>query len=137
MAFLEPKTLQLGENLLLDVRPGSDEIRVRMIGVGGREVACTIKKTDLWSAVFAIMDGKQQDDLMPVRQTTMMTMERMNVVRVKRDLKKGDILKFKTTFDVPLAVVESLKGQLLPSGVAARSVAGETIHTPSTEALKG
>lgn len=131
MALTEPKTIQIGDSLLLDVVPGREDLQVRMVTPTG-EFKTTVKKVDLWAAVFAIVDGKMQDDLMPVRQTQMVTFERMHHVRVKRDLKKGDVLKFKTKVDVPLTIVESLKG-MLPEGAAS---GGPTIHTGGGD-LKG
>lgn len=126
MAIKEPTTIQIGQGMLLDVRPDSDEIQLRVLTATG-EHRERIKKVDLWAAVFAIMDGKMQDDLMPVRQTQMMTFDRVHMVRVKRDLKKGDVLKFRTKIDIPLTIVESLKG-MLPEGQAG-VIAQPTIHT--------
>lgn len=126
MSLTEPKTIQLGDNVLLDVRPDEEMVQLRVLE-GDREHKAMIRKVDLWAAVFAIMDGKMQDDLMPVRQTQMMTFERINHVRVKRDLKKGDVLKFKTKIDVPLTIVESLKG-MLPEGKTG-AISMPTIHT--------
>lgn len=127
MALIEPKTIQIGEHFFLDVRPDDDDVQLRVI-VGDKELTSMVKKVDLWGAVFAITDGKMQDDLMPVRQTQMMTFERIHSVRAKRDIKKGDVLRFKSKIDVPLTIVESLKGMLNDLGQPALPSGGGAIH---------
>lgn len=80
------------------------------MGSGQHEVMERVKKVDLYAAVFALADAKTQDALMPVRQTRMMTFERIHNVKMKKDLKKDQILKVRCHMDVPLQIEESLKG---------------------------
>lgn len=109
MTLVDRKTIQIGSTILVDIDPDYDYVQVRM-GSGEREVTERVKKVDLYAAVFALADPKTQDALMPVRQTRMMTFERIHNVQMKKDMKKGQILKLRCHIDVPLQIEESLKG---------------------------
>ncbi len=106
MSITDKQTFEIGD-VLFDVKPDSQWINVRMHGKEG-----TIDKNALWAMVFAISGGKEQDDLIPVRQTEMMTFERIHTVKLNKDMRKGEILKYRAKIDVPVTIVESLKGMV-------------------------
>ncbi len=116
MALLDRKTIQIGNRILVDIDPDIDYVQMRMGDGAGHEVTERIKKVDLYAAVFALADAKTQDALMPVRQTRMMTFERIHNVQMKKDMKKGQILKIRCHMDVPLQIEESLKGIIGDTG---------------------
>lgn len=118
MALIEKKTIELGNGILLDVDPNFDYVVLR---VG--EKSEKIKKVDLWAACFAIADEKTQEELMPVRKTQMMVFEKIHHVELKKDMKKGQILKVRCHVDVPLSIEENLKGLLKPDA-AVRGLLG-------------
>lgn len=106
--ILDKKTIELGEGVFLDVDPKSEYINLRMDHSKGK----LIKKVDLWAACFAIADGKTQEALMPVRQTEMVTFERVHHVKLKKDVREGTMLNFKCKVSVPQVVTEGLAGSL-------------------------
>lgn len=105
MALLDAKTVQLGATILMDVQPDKEHVRIR---IGDSEE--TVKKVDLWAAIFAIADAKTQEEMMPVRQTEVMTFERIHNVRIKKDTKANTIVKVRCHVDVPVRIEENLKG---------------------------
>lgn len=105
----DKKTAQIGKGILIDIDPDADYVQVRMIS-GKTEVKERVKKVDLYAAVFAIADHKTQDALMPVRQTQVMTFERIHNIQLKKDMRKGEILKTRCHMDVPVRIEESLRG---------------------------
>lgn len=119
MALVERKTMQLGSKILIDIDPESEYVVVRMQHRGG-ETSERIKKTELYGAVFMFADHDTQDRLMPVRKTEVLTFERIHNVQMKKDMKKGQILKIRCHMDVPVRIEESLKG--LIGDRAAKSV---------------
>lgn len=108
MALLEKKTIQLGNDVLIDVDPKSEFVNFRV----GDDKGVLVKKTDLWAAIFTIADAKTQDLLMPVRQTTMVTHRRIHRVQVPKGIKPGGIMTVKCEISVEQAVVEGLAGNL-------------------------
>lgn len=109
MTLVEKKTIQIGENLLLDVLPDEEFMQVRFLHKGD-EFTSKVKKSDLYGAVFAIADPQTQDALMPVRTTEVLTFEKIHNVQLKKDMRKGAILKVRCHIDVPVAIEENLKG---------------------------
>lgn len=101
--------MELVPGVVIYARPGDEMLEVH-VEVDGRKKTHRVKLAELWAITFALCDSERQEKLMPVRKTEMMVYERIHKVRVKRDLKKGDELKFRCHVDVPLTVVESLGG---------------------------
>lgn len=112
MALEEPKTIELGDvasghGLLIDIHPQREMLNLRI----GKE-NIQVSKAEFWGACFTMADAKTQDKLMPVRQTEMMTFEKIHRVKVKKALNAGDVLKFRCKVDVPVTVAEGLKGMV-------------------------
>lgn len=102
------KTIELGDGVLLDVVPEADFVTIRH----GDSKGIKVRKVDLWAACFVMADAKMQEQLLPVRQTTMATFRRIHHVKVKRPLKPGDILNVKCEVSVPQTIEEGLAGSL-------------------------
>lgn len=109
MTLVDKKTIQIGNGILIDIIPDDEYIQMRM-GEGSHEVRERVKKVDLYAAVFAMADAKTQDAMMPVRQTQVMTFERIHNIQMKKDMRKGQILKVRCHVDVPTVIEENLKG---------------------------
>lgn len=109
MTLVERKTMQLGSKILIDIEPESEYVVIRVQGSGG-EISERIKKSALYGAVFMFADHDTQDRLMPVRKTEVLTFERIHNVQLKKDMKKGQIMRVKCHMDVPVRIEESLKG---------------------------
>lgn len=110
MALLEKKTIQVGETaehdgIFFDIDPDNEYVQVR-IGTS----KCGIKKSELWGLAFAVADSKTQADLMPVRQTEVMTYERVHNVQLRKNVTKGSMIKVKCKVNVPVTIHEGLKG---------------------------
>lgn len=109
MSLTDKKTIQIGKGILIDIDPDAEYVQVRMIS-GKKEVKERVKKVYLYAAIFAIADPKTQDSLMPVRQTQVMTFEKIHNVQLKKNMLKGQILKVRCHVDVPMRIEENLRG---------------------------
>jgi hypothetical protein len=108
MSLLDKKTIELGDGVFVDVMPDAEDVNVRV----GDSKGVRVKKVDLWAACFAIADAKTQELLLPVRQTEMSTFIRVHKVKVKRDIKAGQVLTFHCKVSVPQVIEEGLAGSL-------------------------
>ncbi len=67
---------------------------------------------DLWAMVYTISGPDQQEKMMPVRKTEVMHYVKEHNIQLKKDMKKGSILRARCHVSVPLTVVEGLKGMV-------------------------
>lgn len=67
-----------------------------------------LTKRELWEFVFSICDPKMRDELMPVRQTEMTTLTKVHTVQLKRDMRKGEIMKVRCHTNVPTLITETM-----------------------------
>lgn len=114
MTMLDRQTAALGideagDQLLVDVDPSIAELVFR---IGKHRVR--VSKSDLWNFCYLIGDEETQERLTPVRHTEVMHYEKVHTIKLKRDLKKGDVVRTRCIISVPLTVVEGLKGMLKP-----------------------
>lgn len=105
----ERKTLQLATDVFLDADPEMEYVQLR-IGDGDKKYK--IRKVDLHAALYVLADEKTRDDLMPVRTTEVLTFERIHNVQLKKDMKKGSIMKVRCHIDAPVRIEENLRGML-------------------------
>ena len=70
------------------------------------------KKSDLWSMVFVIATPEQQEQMIPVRRSEVLTYRRIHRIQLKNDMKKGQVVKCKCEINVEQTVVEGLKGMI-------------------------
>lgn len=106
--FKGRQTIQLGEDVFVDVDPKDEYVKVRM----GNEKGSVVKKVDLWAAIFSIADSATQEKMMPIRQTQVESFERIHRVRVTKALKPGDEIRVKCHVSVEKTVIEGLAGNL-------------------------
>ncbi len=110
MALLERNILEIdGSNgsILFDVDPESEHIMVKF---AGKETK--IKRMDLWGMVYAIMGEIEQEKMTPVRKTEVQHYDKEHLYQLKKDAKKGTVLRIRCHLSVPLTVVEGLKGMV-------------------------
>ncbi len=66
--------------------------------------------SDIYAFVMIAGTPEQQDNLMPVKQTLVNKIVKRHVVAAKKDIKKGELINFRCETNVPVEVVEGLKG---------------------------
>lgn len=115
MAENKPEYQDLvGNPLLLDagVATIGDGVEIRydpkseFITICGKKVP----KLELWQVVFSTCDARTREQLLPVRQTEVMHYVKEHNVQLKKDMRKGEILRVRCETSVPLTVVEGLAG---------------------------
>jgi hypothetical protein len=121
MTLVDKKTIQIGKGILIDIDPDAEYVQMRMVS-GKTEVKERVKKSDLYAAIFHIADPKTQDAMMPVRQTQVMTFERIHNIQVKKDMRKGQIIKVRCHVDVPTRIEENLRGLVADAKAAVNTV---------------
>ena len=86
----------------------SQEGRVLRVRIG--ENTAYINYKDLYGLVWVMGNEEEQDNLMPVRSTTMRTFFKQHRVIAKKDIKKGEFIVVNCKMDVPTTITEGLKG---------------------------
>jgi hypothetical protein len=90
-----------------DVDPDQEVFRMTV----GKEQR-RFKRVDLWSMVFAIANAEQQADMIPVKRSEVVTYRRKHNVKLKKDMRKGDVVHVSCEINVEKSVVEGLKGMI-------------------------
>lgn len=113
------QTFRLGDSgVMLESDKASEYVRVK--AQKGDE-GVLIKKTDLWTIWFAIADEKTQEQLLPVKKTIMSQFERVHQIRLKTDMKAGEVVTAKCLVDVEKVVRDGIAANaqgvpLVPAG---------------------
>lgn len=71
-----------------------------------------IPYVSLYGFVFMNAEGEALSDLMPVKQTVVRKIRKQHHVIVKRSVVKGDRIVVNCEIDVPIAIVQALKGDM-------------------------
>lgn len=69
-----------------------------------------VKIKDLYGLIFMLVGEEEQKDMMPVRKTEVRIYERQHRIKLKKDMKKGEIVVANCRIEVPLIVEEGLYG---------------------------
>ena len=77
------------------------------IAIGDKEAV--IAREDLYAFMFTIASPKQQEELLPIRQTTIRKYMRQHRVKVKETVEKGREVVFNCEISVPVTVEEGLR----------------------------
>ena len=80
-------------------------VRVKM---GSEEAIIPLQ--DIYSFMLIAGTPEQQDNLIPVKQTMINKIIKRHVVAAKKDIKKGELINFRCETNVPVEVVEGLRG---------------------------
>ncbi len=80
-------------------------VRVKM---GSEEAIIPLQ--DIYSFMLIAGTPEQQDNLIPVKQTTVEKIIKRHVVMAKKDIKKGEMINVRCETNVPVEIVEGLRG---------------------------
>jgi len=69
-----------------------------------------IKIKELYALIFMLVGKEEQEVLMPIKQTEVRTYVRQHRIKLKKDMKKGEIVVANCRIDVPLIVENKLRG---------------------------
>lgn len=105
--LLKKTRLELG-GIKFDINPRSKIINVSL-GV----YKTKINRDDLWQMIFAISDPVQQESMIPTIERPMMQFKRVHNVKMKNDMKAGEMLEVTCKVDVPITVVDALLEQAI------------------------
>ena len=105
LSDLRRKT-DMGMEVLFSDNPElKDTIKVTM---GKEDAIINIK--ELYSFMFVIANAQQQEQLMPVKQETVRKIVKRHVVKVTKDIKKGEMLNVRCETNVPVEIWEGMRG---------------------------
>lgn len=76
------------------------------VTIDGKEAI--VERDDLYSLMMVFGDEEQQTDLIPVKKMNVRAITRLLTVRAKKDIPKGQTIKFEYQYFVPETVYESL-----------------------------
>ncbi len=99
------KELELELNWNSRVKPTDVKVKV-----GKEELVIDLK--DLYFFVFTVGTAEMQDGLMPVRKTQVYKQIKQHRILLKRDVKKGEYIVANCETDIPVSVVDTLRGEL-------------------------
>ncbi len=100
----------LGINpVILDVNFDNDHPDYIRITIGG--VSSIVKYTDLFSFMFTIATKEQQAKMIPVREELGHQYMKQIQVRLKKDMKEGDMV----VVNVPINIPQIIEDAIIPS----------------------
>ena len=86
-----------------------DYVEFRIRDKNGEWIKSFVKIRDLYGLIFMLVDEEQQQELMPVRQTQVKIYERQHRIKLKKDMKKGEIVVANCKIEVPVRVEENIR----------------------------
>lgn len=78
------------------------------VKIGSEDAIIPLK--DIYEFMLVAGTPDQQDNLLPIKQTLVKKIIKRHVVAVKKDMKKGELMNVRCETDVPVEIVEGLKG---------------------------
>lgn len=87
-----------------------DDRAVRLT-VGTNEVV--IPFDEIYSLVYLMSTPEETDGLVPVKKTLVKQIVKMHIVDAKKNIKKGEQIRFRCETNVPVEVVEGLKRDVM------------------------
>ena len=92
----------IGANWNESVVPG------KMFRLRYKDKEQVITREDLYALLFIFGDDDQKDSLIPVVETKVRAITRMLSVKLKKDMRKGEIMKTPYTYYMPESIYEKL-----------------------------
>ena len=86
-----------------------DYVELRMKDKNGEWLKSYISINELYGLIFMLVDEEQQQELMPVRQTQVRIYERQHRIKLKKDMKKGEIITANCRIEVPVIIEENIR----------------------------
>ena len=99
-------------NIEVEVNKGGeikDYVEFRVKERDGEWIKSYIKISDLYGLIWLLVDEESQQELMPIRQTEVRIYERQHRIKLKKDMKKGEIVVANCLVEVPLRVEENIR----------------------------
>jgi len=99
-------------NIEVEINKGGeikDYVEFRVKDKDKNWVKSYISIKELYSLIFLIVDDKQQQELMPVKQTEVKIIERQHRIMLGKDMKKGEIVVANCRIEVPVRVEENIR----------------------------
>ena len=87
-----------------------DYVELRVRDEKGEWIKSYISIKELYGLIFMIVGENEQQEMMPVRTTETRVYERQHRIKLKRNMKKGEIVVANCSISVPLAIEEGLYG---------------------------
>jgi len=87
-----------------------DYVEFRVKDENGNWVKSYVKIKELYALIFMLVGKEEQEVLMPIRQTDVRTYVRQHRIKLKKDMKKGEIVVANCRISVPLIVENGLRG---------------------------
>lgn len=87
-----------------------DYVELRIKDKNGEWIKSYISIQELYGMIFMLVGEKEQTEMMPVRKTEVRIYERQHRIKLKKDMKKGEIVIANCRIEVPLLVEEGLYG---------------------------
>lgn len=99
-----------------------DYVEFRIKDWDGGWMKSYISIKELYGLIFMLVDEKQQQELMPVRQTEVRIYERQHRIKLKKDMKKGETVVANCRIEVPVRIEENIRALMgkkykRPSGI--------------------
>lgn len=91
----------------INFSPEKDHVKVSIAGTDS-----IVKISDLFNFVFFIANAEEQEQMMPVKSETVRKIRKIHMVKATKDVKKGDMFKFRCETNVVESVWEGLKGMM-------------------------
>ena len=68
----------------------------------------TMSRDELFGLLFLFADEQQQEDLIPIKETKVRSITRLLSFKLKKDMRKGEIVRAAYTYFMPETIVEKL-----------------------------
>ena len=86
-----------------------DYVEFRVKDENGNWVKSYVKIKELYALIFMLVGKEEQEVLMPIRQTDVRTYIRQHRIKLKKNMKKGEIVVANCRISVPVLVEENIK----------------------------
>lgn len=93
--------MQIGDMTVTPTKDGKIELKL-----GKNKTIVEYK--ELWGAIFVLSDKERQDAMMPVRKEERMVFSRQIQIKLKNDMKAGEVVKAWTEISIPQTIVEAI-----------------------------
>ena len=84
-------------------------VEFRIKDENGAWIKSYISITELYGLIFMLVDEKQQQELMPIRQTEVRIYERQHRIKLKKDMKKGELVVANCRISMPVRIEENIR----------------------------
>lgn len=100
--------IQLSKDLILETNFSENSKPCKYFKFTLGDKSSIISREELFGILFLFGDEKQQEDLIPITETKVRTITRLLSFKLKKDMRKGEIVKASYTYFMPETLVEKL-----------------------------